>query len=503
MTEILPKNEYLFRDDESLSSLSCDEDFCTQNYNVQKNVSCVLTSHTYSFLEKKPWIHNYSSKFITKRGYPSTITFAEIGCQTFESLPSCYDASSQTDKIVLKDANFQIDYPIDTIKLEITFEKAYLRLMKMMSFLNNKKAWLIWYSNNSKQNMEFHVSAYTPNIIKILAVTMNKKHGCYLLVTESYNKYILEELNLSNILTPKMTEIEIPYSDNSSVNLHSTSDYVAIIIKKEIIIYELVSGIKIMHVKYNKNIIGISNLNKSFLLAVDDGTFYEINDNFKDVKLKFIISSLFMKPIACLIKEINTIDIKTKLLTRKNSSSNLKKLIIILFKDIILLTYIESTTFNINNYIKIPLIQKDIIEDGRLGKDINIVCNSDLTLLLIYYHKNNLAVINDLKPHDKISNENKICTNQSHTIQFSKKEKIVDFMFDGEFLYSMTENGIITEWKLLNNGRKHRKRQFFTSLKYCIKFLSINNGKFIIHTALKISFITINNIDQIFQNFDT
>ncbi|CEF60724.1 Hypothetical protein SRAE_X000245700 [Strongyloides ratti] len=323
------------------------------------------------------------------------------------------------------------------------------------------------------------------------------------MLTECYNKYILEELNLSNILTPKMTEIEIPYSDNSSVNLHSTSDYVAIIIKKEIIIYELVSGIKMMHVKYNKNIIGINSINKSFLLAADDGTFYEIDDSFKNVKMKFLISSLFTEPMACIINEIDTINITTKILTNENYISNFRKLIIYLLKDSVLLAFIESTTLYINNYVKIPLIQRNIIEDGRQGKDINIVCNSDLTLLLIHYHKNNLAVINDLKPHDKISIENKICTNQSHTIQFSKKKKIVDFMFNGEFLYSITENGIITEWKLLKNGRKHRKRQFLTSLKNCIKFLSINNRKFIIHTALKISFITINDIDQIIQNFDT
>ncbi|CEF60726.1 Hypothetical protein SRAE_X000245900 [Strongyloides ratti] len=176
MSEIFTKNDYLFRDDESLSSLSCDEDYCTQNYNIQKNVCCVLTSHTYNFLEKKPWIHNYSSTFNTKKIYSSTITYAEVGCQTFESLPLCYDVSSQTDKIILKDAQYQIEYPIDTITIEITFEEAYLRLMKMMSFLNNKKAWLIWYSNNSKKNMEFHVSVHTPNTIKVLAVTLNKKH---------------------------------------------------------------------------------------------------------------------------------------------------------------------------------------------------------------------------------------------------------------------------------------------------------------------------------------
>uniref|UniRef100_A0A0N5C0Z7 Uncharacterized protein n=1 Tax=Strongyloides papillosus TaxID=174720 RepID=A0A0N5C0Z7_STREA len=176
MTETFIKTEYLFRDDESLSSLSCEEDFCSGNYNVQKNVCYILTSHTYIFLEKQPWINNYSSGLNLKKNYSLTITYAEIGCQTFESLPEYYDASSQTDDIILKDVILQIDYPIDTIPITITFEEAYRRLMKMMSFLNNKESWLVWYSNNTKRNMEFHVSTYTRNAIKILTITVNKKY---------------------------------------------------------------------------------------------------------------------------------------------------------------------------------------------------------------------------------------------------------------------------------------------------------------------------------------
>uniref|UniRef100_A0A0N5C0Z5 RAB3GAP2_N domain-containing protein n=1 Tax=Strongyloides papillosus TaxID=174720 RepID=A0A0N5C0Z5_STREA len=315
------------------------------------------------------------------------------------------------------------------------------------------------------------------------------------MVTECCDKYMLEKWNLSNILVPKMTEIEIPYSDNNSVNLHSTSDYVAIIIKNEIIIYELVSGIKIMYIKYNKNIVGISSFNELFLVVAEDGTFYEIDSNYKVIKLKFMISSLFTKPMGCIMEDINNMD---------TSNTLSRKLIICLFKDIILLTWIESTTSNMTNYTKIPVKifegegKEGEEEDEKLKKNINVVCNSDFTLLLLHYYKKNVAVVNELKLDDKISIENKICANQIHTIQFNKKEKIVDFMFDGEFLYSMTEGGIITEWKLLKNGRKYRQRQFVTSLKNCIKFLSINNRKFIIHTALKISFITINDIDQTF-----
>uniref|UniRef100_A0A0N5A0J0 CNH domain-containing protein n=1 Tax=Parastrongyloides trichosuri TaxID=131310 RepID=A0A0N5A0J0_PARTI len=314
------------------------------------------------------------------------------------------------------------------------------------------------------------------------------------MVTDGENKYMLEQWNLSNMLTSKTTELEIPYSDNSSVNLHSTSDYVAIVIKKEIIVYELVAGRKIMHVKYMKNIIGITNFNESFLIIADDGTFYEIDKNFKDIKLRFMISPLFERPMTKFVNVTNNMELTSTM--NKKYLSNSNKLIACQFQNIILITEIKNTTFYIIDYIKVPLIISN--EDDSTIKDINMVFNCDYTLLLVHYYKNNLVIINNLKPKDEISFKNKVCNSQTHVIQFNKKEKIVDFMFDDDYLYSITENGVITEWKLLKNGRKYRRKKFLTSLRNCKKFLNINKRKFIIHTALKISFIAINEVDQSF-----
>uniref|UniRef100_A0A0N5A0J2 Uncharacterized protein n=1 Tax=Parastrongyloides trichosuri TaxID=131310 RepID=A0A0N5A0J2_PARTI len=176
MTEQYVKTEYTFRDDESLSSISSNEDFCEQDYNIRKIVRCVLTPHTYVFWGKQPWIKNFTLSFNNKKRFSSTITFVEVGSQTTELPPTMYDASSQTDDIVLEHKLLQVEYPIEFIPINITKEETFLRLLKLLSFLNNKDSWLIWYSQKANKSIQFHISAFSKNSTKILAVTRNIKY---------------------------------------------------------------------------------------------------------------------------------------------------------------------------------------------------------------------------------------------------------------------------------------------------------------------------------------
>uniref|UniRef100_A0AC35TNR1 UDENN domain-containing protein n=1 Tax=Rhabditophanes sp. KR3021 TaxID=114890 RepID=A0AC35TNR1_9BILA len=163
-----------FNENDSLSSLSEEEDDCDNNFSNQRNIKYILSPSVFNILQKQPWIHHYPNiKQKEKKYTSSTITFAEIGSQTVESLPTYYNASLQSD--LIQDNAQQIEPSYGSI--DITDPHSALnKTIKLLSFLSHREELIVWDMAIPTKSVQFHVSAFSKMATKILAITENIKH---------------------------------------------------------------------------------------------------------------------------------------------------------------------------------------------------------------------------------------------------------------------------------------------------------------------------------------
>uniref|UniRef100_A0AC35TXP1 Uncharacterized protein n=1 Tax=Rhabditophanes sp. KR3021 TaxID=114890 RepID=A0AC35TXP1_9BILA len=167
----------------------------------------------------------------------------------------------------------------------------------------------------------------------------------------------------------------------------------------------------------------------------------------------------------------------------------------------------EKGTFYLVDYLSIPLLP---LQPTTINQHVNddaiqettMTINDNCSLLLIHHHKRYHATIISLK-ETEISPKKITHNYQTHIIQLTKRERVVDYTFAGDYLYSLTNNGEISEWKLLAHGRKYCRNRYLSGLKKCNKFIKVIEGqKFVIHTALRISFVAVGGIenDELLEN---
>ncbi|KAI1705872.1 hypothetical protein DdX_13306 [Ditylenchus destructor] len=69
------------------------------------------------------------------------------------------------------------------------------------------------------------------------------------------------------------------------------------------------------------------------------------------------------------------------------------------------------------------------------------------------------------------------------TFNFAPIEKTVCVCWSDHSLYSLTKDGIVSKWKLLEKGRKLRESVWNFALDNCRKITGAGDGKFVISTV--------------------
>ncbi|KHN80759.1 hypothetical protein Tcan_09821 [Toxocara canis] len=76
----------------------------------------------------------------------------------------------------------------------------------------------------------------------------------------------------------------------------------------------------------------------------------------------------------------------------------------------------------------------------------------------------------------------------THELQFSNTERVVDFHWHNSYLYSLTNNGEISKWRFLPKRRKQRVWIFTSHVNNCVRLISVAEHKFIIQAATRLVF---------------
>ncbi|KAK0396029.1 hypothetical protein QR680_001534 [Steinernema hermaphroditum] len=75
--------------------------------------------------------------------------------------------------------------------------------------------------------------------------------------------------------------------------------------------------------------------------------------------------------------------------------------------------------------------------------------------------------------------------------EFKEECTTVDCCARGDVLYSLTQDGLISEWNLISSRRMIRKALYRTSLPNCLQILIADDKRFVIHTATKLAFLVV------------